>query len=171
MDNGVTINNIKFEIFVTNFICEALVRAFLKSIKGHGGYYGYERCIKKCKWRKRRIIYLDYTSNLRTDESFTKRTQKKRHKEISPLVNIGIKMITMFPLDSMHLIYLGVMRKLLHKWTCGKLRTRLSATSINIINNLKKQHLHGHMILIESQEVYMSLICGKIQSTDNFSYI
>lgn len=60
--------------------------------------------------------------------------QKKHHKEISPLVDIGIKMITMFPLNTMHLIYLGVMRKLLHKWTSGKLRTRISTTNINIIS-------------------------------------
>lgn len=116
MDNGITINNMKFEIFVKSFICDAPARAFLKGIKGHGGYYGCERYIQKGKWRKRRIIYPDHISDLRTDVSFAKRMQKKHHKEISPLVGIGIKMITMFPLYAMHLIYLGVMRKLLHKY-------------------------------------------------------
>ncbi|XP_011868416.1 PREDICTED: uncharacterized protein LOC105562288 [Vollenhovia emeryi] len=134
MDNGITINNIKFNIFVKSFICDAPARAFLKGIKGHGGYYGCEKCTQKGKWRKRRITYPDHNSDLRTDESFADRTQKKHHKEISPLVDIGIKMITMFPLDPMHLIYLGVMRKLLHIWTGGKLKTRMSATNISIMS-------------------------------------
>lgn len=65
MDNGITINEIKFEIFVKNFICDAPARAFLKSVKGHGGYYGCERCIQKGKWRTRRIIYPDHASKNR----------------------------------------------------------------------------------------------------------
>lgn len=43
-------------------------------------------------------------------------------------------MITMFPLDPMHLVFLGVMRKLLHIWTGGKLTTRMSAQNICILN-------------------------------------
>lgn len=114
--NGIIINDIKYTIFVKSFIFDAPGRAFLKGIKGHGGYYGCyygcEKCVQKGQWKKTRVIFPEYLSTLRTDISFAERKQKKHHKEISPLVDIGINMITMFPLDPMHLVYLGVMRKL-----------------------------------------------------------
>lgn len=46
-------------------------------------YYGCEKCVQKDQWKKRRVIFPDHSSNLRTDKSFAKRKQKKHHKEIS----------------------------------------------------------------------------------------
>lgn len=43
MENGIIINNTKYTVFVRSFICDAPARAFLRGIKGHGGYYGCEK--------------------------------------------------------------------------------------------------------------------------------
>lgn len=140
--SGITVNNVRYEIFVKCFTCDAPARAFLKGIKGHGGYYGCEKCVQKGKWQKGRLTFPNHFSSLRTDESFAQMKQKKHHKEKSPLVDIGIKMISMFPLDPMHLVYLGVMRKLLHIWTSGKSRTRISCKDINTINERLNRAAH-----------------------------
>lgn len=54
----------------------------------------------------------------------------EHHLGPSPLAQLSVGMITSFPLDYMHLICLGVMRKLLYLWIKGPLTTRLGAKLI-----------------------------------------
>lgn len=59
--------------------------------------------------------------NLRTDLSFRTKEQESHHIETTILENIpGLDMVTSFPLDYMHLVCLGVMKKLLNNlWLHG----------------------------------------------------
>ena len=54
-------------------------------------------------------------------------TQKKHHNGESVLLELGIGMVTQFPHDYMHLVCLGVVRKLLYIWLKGPLHVRLGA--------------------------------------------
>lgn len=57
---------------------------------------------------------LDQT--LRTDESFRNREQPEHHEGTSPLERLGTGLVSQFRLDAMHLLYIGVFKRLLHFW-------------------------------------------------------
>lgn len=58
---------------------------------------------------------------LRTDEFFCKQTQKEYHKEISSLITrLQLKPLTQFFLESFHLLYLGIMKRILSRLYCVK---------------------------------------------------
>ena len=60
-----------------------------------------------------RLIFLDDDSPLRTDTSFRNREDEDHHTGRSILQALPIDMVKCFPLDYMHLVCLGVIRKLL----------------------------------------------------------
>lgn len=82
---------------------------------------------------------------LRSDKSFRLKLQTDHHISISPLEVLSIDMIQAFPLDPMHLIYLGVVKKLLIFWTKSKkhFSCKLDARKIDkISSNLQKAALN-----------------------------
>ncbi len=50
---------------------------------------------------------------LRTDATFRNQVHKNHHKGRSPLLHLKINLISSFPLDYMHLVFLGVFKRLL----------------------------------------------------------
>nr|XP_012234623.1 PREDICTED: uncharacterized protein LOC105679273 [Linepithema humile]XP_012234624.1 PREDICTED: uncharacterized protein LOC105679273 [Linepithema humile]XP_012234625.1 PREDICTED: uncharacterized protein LOC105679273 [Linepithema humile]XP_012234626.1 PREDICTED: uncharacterized protein LOC105679273 [Linepithema humile]XP_012234627.1 PREDICTED: uncharacterized protein LOC105679273 [Linepithema humile]XP_012234628.1 PREDICTED: uncharacterized protein LOC105679273 [Linepithema humile] len=54
----------------------------------------------------------------------------------SNLEDLNIGMVTQFPLDYMHLVLLGIMKKLLQFWIKGKHNVRMNATQITLISSL-----------------------------------
>ncbi|XP_076280281.1 uncharacterized protein LOC143209033 [Lasioglossum baleicum] len=96
--NGIAIDSRRFTISIKAFICDRPARSFLKCNKGHGGYFACER--------------------------FRNQSNTGHHLGISPLLRINpkIDMINHFLLDSMHLLYLGIMKKLLHYWIDGNVK-------------------------------------------------
>lgn len=72
---------------------------------------------------------------LRTGESFRNFDQQTHHTGISVLQNLPINMVDAFPIDPMHLVYLGAVRKLLHKW-CNQRRNMKVKISKQIITEI-----------------------------------
>lgn len=63
------------------------------------------------------IIFPELDCVARNDEDFRKILYGKHHKVDSPLLSLPIDMIKAFPVaDSMHLIDLGIMKRLLIGW-------------------------------------------------------
>jgi len=61
---------------------------------------------------------------LRTDDDFIRKTDdnyRKPHITCSLLRIPHFKPVTNVPLDHMHLVFLGIMRKLINLWLSGKL--------------------------------------------------
>ena len=114
-----------FTVKVLNFICDAPARQFLKNITSHNGYFGCERCIQKGKF-DRTVIYPNISSRLRTNSSFLNKENISHHKGEFALERVINAPVTSFVLDPMHLIYLGVVRKMLNLWLKGPLNIRLS---------------------------------------------
>ncbi|EFN71645.1 hypothetical protein EAG_00115, partial [Camponotus floridanus] len=82
-----------------------------------------ERCLVKGisvgKKLKKKRIYPETNCSKRTKESFEGRNQPQHHKEnaVSPLLMLpNFDIINDVVLDSMHLLYLGVMKYLIENW-------------------------------------------------------
>lgn len=114
-------------VTINCFICDAPAQAFVKGIIGHNGYSGCGKCTQEGEFDDR--LYFPETEFVkRTDQSFKDRVDESHHKNsCTVLEDLGIGMVTQFPGDYLHLICLGVTKKLLLIWTKGPLNNRLPA--------------------------------------------
>ncbi|XP_077502044.1 uncharacterized protein LOC144113035 [Amblyomma americanum] len=143
LSNGILHKSIAYKVVLRAIICDAPAKAFVKATKLFSGYYGCDKCCTKGVYLGR-ITYQSMDSPLRTDQSFADQTQAEHHKGISPLTSIGIPMVTRFPLDYMHLVCLGVVRKLIGYWLRGPLKMRLAHFSVMQLSGhlaTKRQHI------------------------------
>ena len=120
VDEGIIINDKSLLVKIRAFICDAPARASIKCIKGHSGYFSCEKCKQEGeKERGTTMIFDKKTDELRTDEGFKNKDQIEHHTPglTSPLLQIPkIEMVTQFPLDYMHLVLLGVQKRMLRLW-------------------------------------------------------
>lgn len=121
-------------IDISNFVCDATARAFIKNIKSHNAYHGCEKCTQEGTWMASRMTFPVVGAPLRSDLSFVNQDDEHHHKGPTVLTRIGIGMVSQFPLDFMHLVCLGVMRKLIGLWIKGPLPTRLGMQRLNLIS-------------------------------------
>ena len=125
LEHGVDAAGKHFNVCIGAFICDAPARAFLKCIKGHTAYHGCEKCCSEGQHVNGRMTFPDLDASVRTDCDFSSMIDEDHHHHRSPLLRLGIGMVTQFPLDYMHLICLGVMKKLIELWKKGPLSGRL----------------------------------------------
>ena len=124
----------------------------LKNVTTHAGYHSCERCTQKGVYLQGAVRYPDTDSPARTNQSVAEMLDEDHHKGPTPLHQLNVGLVSGFVLDYMHLVCLGVMRRLLNIWLRGSLKHRISAnTSIMIsqkmirFNNLENLHADcGH---------------------------
>ena len=99
------------------FVCDRPARSFIKCMKGHGGYYACERCEVEGEYYIDRMIY-SQSGTKRSDKTFRSQKNPEHHEGVTPLVSIKpcIDLVYHFALDIMHLVYLGVMKKLINEY-------------------------------------------------------
>ena len=131
--NGLHILGTHYNVRISLLLADAPVRAFLKQCSQFNSYFGCERCTQKGTWLKR-ITYLELDSTPRTDVSFSRNDDRNHHTGKSPLKILDIGLVSQVPLDHMHLLFLGVMRKLIFTWVKGKLPFRLGPRNVRNIN-------------------------------------
>lgn len=131
---------------VRAFCCDAPAKSFITNTKHHNSLHGCQKCTQQGISLNNRTVYNKFTSTLRSDDSFKKKTDAEYHQTESLnselyLEKIGIKMVTQFVLDSMHLIDLGVTKKMLTLFLSQnkKLKTRMSEDYIQMIPFIPKE--------------------------------
>jgi hypothetical protein len=113
-ENGITFDGKTFQVSLFSFVCDAPARSFLKCIKGHTGYNSCERCIIPGFYQNRRMIFYSSTAfPSRTDDDFNNMLYPDHQKGRSPLTNHNIPCVSGFCLDYMHLVCLGVVKRIL----------------------------------------------------------
>ena len=135
-DNKLKIGNIDYTVDKVLFVCDAPARAMLKLIKGHTGYFACERCeVEGTLQPNGTVVFDEFDAALRTDQSFRQKTNEEHHHGSSLIETLPVNMISCFVLDCMHLVYLGVMRRLLYYWLQnGPLSCRISGNSQKYID-------------------------------------
>jgi hypothetical protein len=131
--NGFEFENRSYVVKIVRFVCDAPARSLVKCTKGHSGYGSCDRCEAHGSWSGR-VVFNELGARCRTDESFRNQEDKDFHNGISPLVAFDIDLINSFPFDYMHVVCLGVMKRMIAFWIKGPLRCRMSSTTVNHIS-------------------------------------
>ncbi|KAJ8007525.1 hypothetical protein DPEC_G00094930 [Dallia pectoralis] len=80
------------------------------------------------------MTYPVLDSVVRTDEDFSRQADEEHHHGPHPFTGVNVRMVSQFPLDYMHLVCLGVVRRLINLWLKGPLKFRLPSRLVNIIS-------------------------------------
>ncbi|XP_077551247.1 uncharacterized protein LOC144164879 [Haemaphysalis longicornis] len=130
---GVVCSGKRCQVIIRAVMCDYPARVFVQCAKGHTSYYGCDKCTQTGKWLGR-MTFPDSNAPLRTDASFNAQLQEEHHIGVSPMQQLGLKMVTQFPIDYMHLVLLGVVRKFVKYWAEGPYTVRRSDAQLTVIN-------------------------------------
>jgi hypothetical protein len=130
---GFYLNDKHFNCILKLCVCDAPARAMVKCIKQFSGYYGCDKCMQKGEYDGR-VIYPECRARLRDNDSFRQHSNEEHHTGVSPFCDLPVDMITFFPIDYMHQVCLGVMKRLLLCWTAGSRKVRLSLAQKSAVN-------------------------------------
>ncbi|CAN7939445.1 unnamed protein product [Ixodes hexagonus] len=113
---GIVYKGALLDVVLPAVICDAPARSFIKCIKDHAGYSSCERCTVRGRRFANRTIFTDLDCPTRNDHSFRTQQDSSHHLGESPFLSADIDMVLGFPTEYMHLVCLGVVRKLLQTW-------------------------------------------------------
>lgn len=140
-NHGICINDTTYDFKIKMLICDAPAKAYVLSVKGHAANSACTKCKKECCRINWVPSYPD-TNNIvkRTDSEFRQQIDEDYHTGTSLLTELpNFDMIEDVVLDSMHLIFLGVMKRLLvnksYGWILGKQPYKLSFKQIETVSN------------------------------------
>lgn len=141
--NGIQIKNKSCDIrnksvVIDTICCDVPAKSFILKTKGHSGFFSCFRCCTEGEYFKKRVCFPDLNCHKRTHEHFVQKQQEEHHigADLSILTCIpGIDIINVFSLDYMHLICLGVTKKLINLWLKGPLKIRLNSAKCKFLSN------------------------------------
>ena len=118
-ENNFSYEGVTYNVKINNIICDIPARCKCTCSKYYTGFFGCRHCkIEGLRYMKK-TIFLDQNCELRTNENFRNREQKEHHDGTSPFEKTEVDMVRSFPIDYMHCVCLGVMRRLLTIWFRG----------------------------------------------------
>lgn len=136
-ENGYVRDGSTYPFIIRNYILDAPARSMVKCCINHGSYGVCEKCTCVGEYVADRIVYTNLNARLRTDHSFITQEDPLHHVGRSILERVQTGMVSQFRLDSFHLVWHGVFRRLLMKWMQWNGPWKLDKSSRkNISNNL-----------------------------------
>lgn len=133
--DGIFLNNIHYAFRISCVIADAPARSFIKSIVQHNSLHGCEKCTQEGTYQGRTTWPYTKRLILRNDENFKNHQYEDHHRAKSLLTELQVGLITQVPLDYMHLICLGVVKRLIGVWSGkGPKKCKLRFYDIDIIS-------------------------------------
>lgn len=135
-NGGINFNGSKIPIRLRSFIADAPARALILNHRGHMSSKPCSKCKVSGTVCEDRNVFLGINHSLRTDEEYIWILDEDHHKEgESSLSQLPIGIVSQVPFEYMHLVCLGVVKKLLSAWISGKFSrtSKLSGRSIAVI--------------------------------------
>lgn len=129
------------QVIIDAICCDLPAKSFILKSKGHTGYYSCTRCLISGLYFEHRVCFpgTDFITK-RTHIDFLNRTDEEFHitDEVSIITEIpGIDIVNSISIDYMHLVCLGVTKKIILLWLgCIKnapFSVRLQSKQINDI--------------------------------------
>lgn len=113
VSNGIELFGITYNFKISSFLFDAVAKPSVLYIKGHNGYHSCTKCDQKGECVQDRMCFPNLKFKKRNHEEFLAQTDRNHHTGESILCKIpGIDLINDIPLDYMHLVLLGVVKKL-----------------------------------------------------------
>lgn len=136
IENGLENNGKIYKCCIKIICSDAPAKSFILGVKGHTGYSSCTKCWDVGKYIKTRICFSDIPSRKRTDEEFICKSDEEYHLRTSILEQIPqLGLVTNIPLDYLHLVLLGNMKKLIILWCCDDLKVRLPFSKIKKVSD------------------------------------
>lgn len=133
INNGFIYKSRLIKIRLSTIICDTPAKSFILNIKGHTGFSSCSKCtiVGQSINRTTCFLYEDMPSKARTDEDFIRQSDEDYHRSKTILTEIpNIGLVTNVTLDYMHLVCLGVVKKLILLWMKGPLSVRIGNNNI-----------------------------------------
>ena len=140
---GISYNGHVLPVSINFFCCDAPARAFLKKIKNHTGCNSCERCVVYGEYEGR-VVFHESACTLRNDADFSMGLYPEHQLGRSNPLDFEISCVKMFVLDPMHLVYLGVVRRMTSFWIEGPRICRMNFQQLNRIS-LNLLNLNGKL--------------------------
>lgn len=128
--NGMVVNQLKISVSIHVFCCDAPAKSFILKIKGHSGFSSCTRCTIEGEHLNNRVCfpYSRLKPKERSHQAYLSKLDEDHHTSNQSLTRLielpGFDSVKSFSLDYMHLVCLGVMKKLLFLWVRGPLNVR-----------------------------------------------
>ncbi|EAT44166.1 AAEL004424-PA [Aedes aegypti] len=142
LENGYYIKGHFIKIKIRCIICDSPARAFVKSVVNFNGKNGCLKCTINGEYShvSKTVVFPTLHCPLRTDLKFRQKDYGKHHAgQDSPILKLpDFDMVKDFVVaDSLHLLELGVMKRLLTGWRDGSLgyEGKLSALKIQQLSD------------------------------------
>lgn len=133
----ISYKNERFDICLSKVICDAPAKSFILCTKGHNSYFGCTKCVTEGTYINNRMCYNNLNAPLRTNIDFRSgHYGEDYHTGISPLLQLEIDIVKNIPLDYMHLVCLGVMKRLLQFWVRGNMLLRINKDDFECLNQM-----------------------------------
>ncbi|VEN57040.1 unnamed protein product [Callosobruchus maculatus] len=138
LDNGRQV-----QVQLVKIVCDAPAKSLVLGVKGHTGYSSCTKCTQEGEYVNGRVTFPELNAPLRTDETFRNKVDEEYHQRLSPFEELSIGLVTGVPLDYMHLVCLGVMKRLVLFWMKGRQDVRISNNFLpNMQDNINKIKRH-----------------------------
>jgi hypothetical protein len=114
-----TIEGEKKDLIIRAFCCDAPARSFLAGVRYHTAKHGCTKCTQVGTYEKRRVVFQNQIVGSRDDQSYRDRRDPLHHaaynqeKNSHPLEALEVGMVSQIPIEPMHLLDLGVMKKVM----------------------------------------------------------
>lgn len=136
--NNYKFNGVSVKAIVRCIICDAPARNSCLGNKAHSGYFGCGKCTQKGERRSHRLTFPEMNAEKRTNDSFRNKEQPEHHVSDSPFLSLDIDMVVQFPLEYLHTVCLGVVKKTIGMWSKavdGDLRGKLPPRDLQVISD------------------------------------
>uniref|UniRef100_A0A182RWV1 Uncharacterized protein n=1 Tax=Anopheles funestus TaxID=62324 RepID=A0A182RWV1_ANOFN len=130
LENGIFIHNNKINVIIRAFIADSPARAFIKGVANYNAANGCIKC-KILGERVRNRLIFEGVAAERTDAEFRSGKYSIGHqKQDTPLLDVpGFDMVrTITVADDLHILHLGIMKRLLQGYVEGSMEPVLKWT-------------------------------------------
>lgn len=138
-EDGFTFEGRSFKVKLWALIADAPAKSYVICTKGHTGFYSCTKCTVHGKYNEqyKRVCFPSEIGQLRTHKDFIDHVQEEHHVNHTILEEIPhFDIVDDIPLDYMHLVCLGVTKKLLLLWISGKPPHKLQTEAVQRISKI-----------------------------------